>query len=394
LNFRQRAARATLAARRWQGEWVLEVKSLPGWLYSDPGFFEQEREKIFRSAWQIVGHVNDAPNAGDYITLDILGERVVTVRGDDAKLRSFHNVCRHRAARLAPEARGSCGHRIVCPYHAWSYGLDGTLVNVPKWQGFENLDKAGHGLVPVDQEIFHGFIFVRFAPGLPSVADMMAPYADELASYELERLVPNGRVTLRSRAVNWKNVADNYSDGMHIGIAHPGLSRLFGATYKIEAREWVDKMAGELQQNASENWSERAYQGLLSGFDDVPAQRRRLWAYYKLWPNVAFDLYPDQVDFMQFIPVSPTETMIREIAYVHPDASREMKAARYLNWRINRQVNAEDTVLIEGVQAGMNSSSYTSGPLSPNEVCLISFSERMRRLMPDANLERPPQRQE
>jgi len=149
-------------------------------------------------------------------------------------------------------------------------------------------------------------------------------------------------------------------------------------------------MSGELQQNASENWSERAYQGLLGTFDHVPADRRRLWAYYKLWPNVAFDIYPDQVDFMQFIPVSPTETLIREIAYVHPHKTRELHAARYLNWRINRQVNAEDTALVEGVQAGMSSSSYTAGPLSPKEVCLASFANRMRAIIPEAKLDSAP----
>ncbi|MEZ6024365.1 MAG: aromatic ring-hydroxylating dioxygenase subunit alpha [Hyphomonadaceae bacterium] len=366
------------------------MRSLPAWLYTDQRFFALEREKIFRQAWHIVGHVNDAPHPGDYITLALLGERVLTVRGEDGALRSFHNVCRHRAATLAPEARGSCGHRLVCPYHAWSYGLDGALMNVPKWQGFDTLDKAAHGLAPVEQEIFHGFIFIRFAPGLPSVADMMAPYAEELASYRLEDLVPNGRVTLRPRQLNWKNVADNYSDGMHISVAHPGLTRLFGATYKIEAQAWVDKMSGELQQNQAMSWSERLYQNLLPALNTAPADKRRLWAYYRLWPNVAFDIYPDQVDFMQFIPVSATETLIREIAYVPPDMSREAKAARYLNWRINRQVNAEDTVLIEGVQAGMGSSSYTSGPLSPREVCLISFAERMRKLIPEANLETAP----
>src|SRR5262249_5102058 len=147
--------------------------------------------------------------------------------------------------------------------HAWSYGLDGKLAGIPKWQGFDDLDKAAYGLHPVEQEIFQGFIFVRFEKGLPSVAEMMAPYTAELAPWGLEALVPNRRVTLRPRNVNWKNIADNYSDGMHIGVAHPGLSRLFGATYKIEAQPWVDKMSGELQQNMSENWSERAYQSLL-----------------------------------------------------------------------------------------------------------------------------------
>ena len=365
-------------------------KSLPAWLYTDPRFFEQEREHVFAQAWHIVGHINDIPNTGDYLTLDILGDRVVTVRGDDATIRSFHNVCRHRAGKIATEWRGSCGHRLVCPYHAWSYKLDGGFAGAPKWQGFDSLDPNTLALKPVDQEIAFGFIFIRFAPGLPSVADMMAPYADELAAFELEKLIPNGRVTLRPRPVNWKNVGDNYSDGMHIPVAHPGLSRLLAGTYRIEAKPWIDKMWGTITETPSDNWPERQYQKLLGTFDHIPAERRRLWAYYKLWPNVAFDIYPDQVDFMQFIPVSATQTMIREIAYVHPNASREMNAARYLNWRINRQVNAEDTVLIEGVQQGMESSSYDTGPLSPSEVCLISFGDRMRALIPDANLERAP----
>ena len=366
------------------------VRSLPAWLYTDPGFFTQERETVFRQAWHIMGHLNDAPAPGDYVTLDILGERVVTLRGADGTLRSFHNVCRHRAAKLAGETRGSCGHRLVCPYHAWSYNLDGTLAGVPKWQGFEDLDRATHDLAPVEQEIFHGFVFVRFAPGLPSVAEMIAPYAEELAPYELEKLVPNGRVTLRPRPVNWKNIGDNYSDGMHIGVAHPGLSRLFGSTYRIEAQPWIDKMSGELQLAASENWSERAYQTLLASFTHVPPTRRNLWAYYKLWPNVALDIYPDQVDFMQFIPVSATHTLIREIAYALPDDRREMKAARYLNWRINRQVNAEDTELVARVQDGMASSSFTAGPLAEGEVCLRSFGKRMRALIPQARLGTAP----
>ena len=153
-------------------------------------------------------------------------------------------------------------------------------------------------------------------------------------------------------------------------------------------------MWGYVSETPSNHWPERQYQKLLGAFDHIPEERRRLWVYYKLWPNVALDIYPDQVDFMQFIPISATQTMIREIAYVHKDtpsgASREMNAARYLNWRINRQVNAEDTVLIEGVQQGMESSSYATGPLSPSEVCLISFGNRMRGLIPQANLEHAP----
>lgn len=361
----------------------LDDFGLPGWIYRDPEFFELEKRSIFRTSWQLVCHSNDIPEIGDYHRFDLLGESVVTVRGKDSKLRSFHNVCRHRASRLLDGQKGNCGKLIACPYHHWSYSLEGKLIGVPQRASFRNLDMDRHGLMALEQEIYMGFVFVRFEPGLPSVREMAAPYAHELAAYRMEELVPQGRVTLRSRQVNWKNVADNYSDGMHIPIAHPGLTRLFARSYAIDAQDWIDKMSGVLQEQISSNWSERLYQRLLPPVAHLPPERQRLWAYYKLWPNVAFDIYPDQIDFMQFIPVSPTETLIREIAYVHPDSRREMRAARYLNWRINRQVNLEDKTLIERVQAGMQSSSYTVGPLSENEVCLRSFARRMRRMIPE-----------
>jgi len=364
--------------------------SLPAWIYRDPAFFELERQHVFRTAWHLVCHQNDIPATGDYHTFEMLGESVMAVRGDDGQIRSFHNVCRHRASRLLDGAKGQCGRRITCPYHAWTYALDGRLVGVPFKDTFPGLDPKTHGLVALDQEIFMGFVFVRFAPGLPSVREMAAPYLHELEAYRMEELVTQGRVTLRTRHVNWKNVADNYSDGLHITVAHPGLTRLFGNGYGVEAQPWIDKMWGALREVTSSNWSERLYQKLLPAVPALPPERQRLWTYFKLWPNVAFDIYPDQIDFMQFVPVSPTETLIREIAYVHPDDRREMRAARYLNWRINRKVNLEDKALIDRVQAGMASSSYTVGPLSENEVCLRSFARRMRGLIPESRLARPP----
>jgi phenylpropionate dioxygenase-like ring-hydroxylating dioxygenase large terminal subunit len=237
-----------------------------------------------------------------------------------------------------------------------------------------------YGLAEVEQEIWRGFVFVRFAPGLPSVAEQMAPYADELAGAPLEDLVPLGRPRAQTRQVNWKNVADNYSDGLHIPVAHPGLTRVFGKSYAIEAREWVDKMSGQLVDRPSNVPSERMYHTLLH---DLGLGKSAQWAYYKLWPNAAIEVYPDQVDFMQFVPVSPTETTLRYINYGLPDERREMNALRYLNWRINRLVNLEDKDLIERVQAGMASSSYAVGPLGEGEVCLRSFGRRMRALFPE-----------
>jgi phenylpropionate dioxygenase-like ring-hydroxylating dioxygenase large terminal subunit len=149
-------------------------------------------------------------------------------------------------------------------------------------------------------------------------------------------------------------------------------------------------MSGLLVERPSANPSERAYQALLPRIDHLPEAQQRLWLYYKLWPNVAFDIYPDQVDFMQFLPTSATTTTIREISYALPDDRREMRAARYLNWRINRQVNTEDTKLIERVQAGMASPSYVAGPLGTSEVCLRSFARKLRRIIPEARLAKAP----
>ena len=364
--------------------------SLPGWCYDDPEFFRLECERVFRPSWQVVCHVNDIPAVGDYHTLEYIGESVVAVRGRDMAVRAFTNVCRHRGARIVDGPSG-CVRQLVCPYHAWAYDLEGQLTGVPLKGNYPALDQSKLGLVPVTCEIWHGFVFVRLQDdGGPSVAAMMAPYAQEVEPYRFAELEAFGRVTLRPRRVNWKNVGDNYSDGLHIAVAHPGLKRLMGDGYGVEASAHVDKMWGPIVARPSANLSERAYQALLPDVAHLPAERKRLWTYFKLWPNVAFDIYPDQVDFMQWLPVSPTETLIREIAYALPDDRREMKAARYLNWRINRQVNAEDTWLINRVQDGMASRSFSVGPLAESEVALRNFCRHIRDLIPEARQHQRP----
>jgi phenylpropionate dioxygenase-like ring-hydroxylating dioxygenase large terminal subunit len=368
----------------------LEGFSLPGWIYRDADFLEAEKERVFAASWQVVCHLNDIPNPGDYHTLDFLGEPLAAVRGQDRGVKAFFNVCRHRAARLLDGGSGHCAGRIVCPYHAWTYDLGGRLTAVTHRKEFTDFALDQYGLKPVETEIYKGFVFVRLKPGLPGVAEMLAPYETELAAYRLEELKPMGRVTLRTRHVNWKNVTDNYSDGMHITVAHPGLTRLFGQSYGVQAQPWVDKMWGYLRDIPSTQPSERMYQAVLPNSPHLPDDRQRLWTYFKLWPNVAFDIYPDQIDFMQMIPISPTETLIREIAYAHSDDRREMRAARYLNWRINRRVSLEDKSLIERVQDGMGSRSYTPGPLGRTEVSLRSFARRMRTLIPESRLDHAP----
>ena len=357
--------------------------SLPGWLYHDPEYFAVEMARVMRPSWQVVCHVNDIRDTGHWRTLEFLGESILVIRGQDGAVRAFTNVCRHRGSRLV-DGEAGCARKLVCPYHAWTYDLDGRLTGVPNRRDYPTLDMARTTLSPVELEIWQGFIFVRLAGGGPTVAAMMSPYEAMIAPYRFDAMKALGRVTLRPRPVNWKNVADNYSDALHISVAHPGLTRLFGRGYGVEASEHVDRMWGELVERPSANISERAYQRFLPASEHLPESHRRLWLYFKLWPNVAFDIYPDQVDFMQFLPVSPTQTLIREISYALPDGRREMKAARYLNWRINRQVNAEDTTLISRVQAGMASASFTVGPIGESELCLRNFARKIRELIPEA----------
>jgi phenylpropionate dioxygenase-like ring-hydroxylating dioxygenase large terminal subunit len=373
----------------------LDDMSLPGWLYFDPEFFEAEKRAFLRAAPQVVCHESEIASPGEWRSFEYLGESVIVIRGDDREVRAFSNVCRHRGSRLV-DGTGGCAKVLTCPYHAWSYARDGKLVGVPHRNEYPGLQPDTLGLFPLPLENWRGFLFVTLEPGAPSVAAMMAPYEQEVAPYRFEDLRPIGRVTLRSRSLNWKTIADNYSDGLHITVGHPGLTRLFGRNYRIEANDHVDRMEGELIEKESPHPAERAYQKYLPRVDHLPESHQRKWLYYKLFPNVAFDIYPDQVDFMQFLPVSSTETVIREISYAVPDADmpekwrREMKIARHLNWRINRQVNAEDTQLISRVQLGMQSPTYKAGPLGTSEVCLRSFAHKLRKLIPEARLESPP----
>lgn len=368
----------------------LDGWSLPAWCYKDADFFHAECEQIFAGSWQIVCHESDLQSPGQWHTLEYLGESIIVIRGQDERVRAFTNVCRHRGARLV-DGQSGCAKKLTCPYHAWTYDAQGRLIGVPYGDDYPDLDKKLHGLVAVDMEQWQGFIFVRLRDdGCPSVAQMMMPFTDQIAPYKLSEMRALGRVTLRLREVNWKNIADNYSDGLHIPIAHPGLTRLFGRSYGIEASPHVDRMWGDLADQPSANLSERLYQKLLPPAEHLPAAQQRRWLYFKLWPNVAFDIYPDQMDFMQFLPLSSTKTLIREISYALPDARREMRAARYLNWRINRTVNAEDTALVTRVQQGMASRSFSSGPLGLSEVCLRQFCRTMRRLIPQARSTEAP----
>ena len=143
-----------------------EYLGLPGWVYSNSGFFAAERERVLAPSWQVVCHLNDIPSVGDFYTFEFIGESILVVRGRDGVPRAFSNVCLHRAATLLDGPAGQCG-RIVCPYHAWTYDLEGRLIGVPLRETYSDLRLGGRRLPPIELELFKGFIFVRLEGGGP-----------------------------------------------------------------------------------------------------------------------------------------------------------------------------------------------------------------------------------
>jgi phenylpropionate dioxygenase-like ring-hydroxylating dioxygenase large terminal subunit len=143
--------------------------------------------------------------------MDVIGESLLALRGNDGQVRVFYSVCRHRASRLLDGPQDHCTRRIICPYHAWSHDFEVGLASVGDRKAFPHLDISRESLVPVEMEIYAGFVFAPLAPGLPSVAEMLSPYKDEIATHEFEKLEPIGRVTLRPRTGNWKDVSEKYS---------------------------------------------------------------------------------------------------------------------------------------------------------------------------------------
>ena len=371
-------------------------KSLPGWTYTSEAFFELEKTELILKNWQLVCHISNIPKAGDYFTFEIFNERVFVIRGEDKNVRAFHNFCSHRGTKLIDETSGTCKGKITCPYHAWGYDFNGNLIKVPYENQFIDFNKNEHKLKSVEMEIFQGFIFVKLIKSdVPTVNSQFAPYLDEISQYKLNEMEPLGRITMRPRNVNWKQIADNYVDALHIPVAHPGLSGLVGKSYGVEVSPnngYIHKMWGDGKNSRENNLSNKLYDKYLPYMNHLPKNKQRYWVYYRLWPNLAFDIYPEQMDFMQFIPIDAKTTMIREIAYALPDDRRETKAAQYLNWRINRQVNNEDTKLINLVQEGMNTNYFKSGPLASSEVCLIDSANKIREAIPLSSQETEPEK--
>jgi phenylpropionate dioxygenase-like ring-hydroxylating dioxygenase large terminal subunit len=372
--------------------------ALPAWVYGHPELTRLELQRILLPSWQIVCHVNSIPKTGDYETFDLGPESVMVLRDRDGAIRAFHNVCRHRGARLLDGA-GNCPATITCPYHGWTYRHDGALIGMPVKEGFPGLNRAEHGLRAVRTDIAFGFVFVCLAPAAdgslpPPVSHTWGVLGAELAPYRCEEMIPLGPITSDVWNVDWKIAMDNYLESYHVPIGHPGLYRMFTPDYEDQVTvPGVARGTSWLREKRSSRWSEGLYQSLIGrAVGHLPAEQQRCWRFYSALPNLGIDVYPDQMDFFQVLPAGPGKCIIRGAVFGLPDSSREMRAVRFLSDRINASVNAEDKWLCERVQRGLASSSYRPGPLSRLEGCMLEFHDLLRARIPEFRLAEPPQR--
>jgi carnitine monooxygenase subunit len=322
--------------------------------YTDPEVFERDRERIFHRTWQCVGHVSEVSEPGDYISLPIVDENVFVIRGDDGALRAFYNVCRHRGHPLV-EGAGSAKRGLVCPYHAWSYELDGRFRGAPAASADDLAACKGIGLRSVLLEEFCGFVFVN-------LDDVAAPLTPDLTGLE-EQLCsfhpdPAGLrfvcETTIEHDCNWKLSVENYNECYHCPTVH-GTSLTRGvldmAGYSIVPHGQMIWHDGKAQTK-----NEKQYD-----YDTTRTPRAGDYAAYWIWPNVSFCCYPGgYFTIRQWLPVSWRKTIYRYRWF--SDGSLADEAVEALMVKHRETTGAEDEVVVSKIQKGMESRAFEPGP--------------------------------
>jgi Rieske 2Fe-2S family protein len=337
---------------------------LPRAAFTDPAVLDWELATLFRSGWVCAGHADQVRSRGDYLMVDIGGDSVLVVADDAGIPRAFHNVCRHRGARLVDEPEGTL-RRLQCPYHAWSYGFDGSLRSAPFTDGLDDFDPACNGLQPVRLAVVEGLVLLDLSGTAPSPQEHVGDLAGLMARYRLGELRRGARVVY-DVAANWKAIGENYSECLHCPGVHPELNRLshYLSGDDIDgAGAWC---GGSM--TLAEGYETMAVDGGTHGrppIDGVTDLRSVL--YFVLFPNTLVSLHPDYVMLHTLWPraVDRTEVVCEwffEARTVEADGFDPSDAVDFWD-----QVNREDWHVCALAQRGMASSAYVPGRYTTQE---------------------------
>jgi choline monooxygenase len=348
-------------------------------LYLDPAVLERELETIFARTWQYAGHVADLPEAGSYLTAVAGDQPVLVLRGEDGEIRAFRNVCRHRGSQLLT-GTGRCKKAIRCRYHGWTYdATDGRLLGVPEHRTFTGLDKSTLGLMPARVSSLAGLLFVNLDAEAPSLEAQTGELGARLERYGIPDLVRIHDFGETRQPANWKIVAENYLEGYHVPIAHPGLMRLLDyKRYSLDLHDGWAWFEAPLRESPSSNRVERLYQRLVQPMPGLEPVDRRVWRYAFVYPNTTIDLHPDQVNVWQMVPAGVGETRDVWGCFGARRRSPTTRLAQRLNLHFNSRVLDEDIDLVAGVQRGLRTRGYAPGPLAGAERAVGWFADRVR----------------
>lgn len=328
--------------------------------YTDPEIFRQEREKIFFRTWQFAGHVSQLEKPGSYFTFSILDQELFCVKGRDGVIRCFYNVCQHRAHRLVQgEGRKNM---LTCPYHAWAYDLTGALRAAPNEAAVAGFDKSKICLSSVRLEDFNGFLFVNLDPDAAPMSDWYGNAAAEIRDYvpQIDQLRPI-LWTEVTEACNWKISVENYSECYHCGYNHPTFANgvIDPSKYNIQPAE--KRVLRHITVAASAG-------GMTYEIDRESNPHAGDYSSWFLWPMFSFQVYPGNVLNTYLWRAETTET-VKVFRGWHTVDGVESHAVEQLAAQDLSTTVAEDVMLVESVQRGLNSRGYRPGPLviDPNQ---------------------------
>jgi glycine betaine catabolism A len=354
------------AFRKTAESFVPGAKTLPQSYFIAPEVFAQEQARIFAEQWVLVGHQSQLGKPGDYFIATVSGESLIVLRDQSFAVRAFYNVCRHRGTRLCEEASGQV-RAIQCPYHAWTYALDGQLLGAPHMDEAPGFKKRDYPLQKVHLTLWEGFIFVNLGVAPVPPEQWFAALAGMFTHWNLPRLRSEKRITYEVRA-NWKLIFENYSECYHCPLVHPALARV--SPYDSAENDLSEgPFLGGFMVIAKGSSLTMSGEACARPVGDIQGEDQQRVFYYSIFPNMLLSIHPDYVMVHRLSPQSPERTVIDCDWLFHPDAA-EVTSPSYNPadaiefWDTT---NKQDWHVCELSQQGISSRAYQPGPYSPRE---------------------------
>jgi len=351
---------------------LAEGWTLPASCYSDPAVAQGERELIFTRTWQYVGHAALVEQRASFFSSRVGHVPIVVVRDRDDKLRGFVNVCRHRGHLVA--SGSGCRETLQCPYHAWTYGLDGSLRRAPRSEREPGFDPEAFSLLPVSVDVWGPFVFANVDPGAPALADSLAGVRElvESSGLDLDTLGFRERVEWEMPA-NWKNAIENYLECYHCPVAHPGLAKVVDVdvdSYALVERELSSSQFASLRPGVRDGRIRNV--PYRPRTDEVEGAQ-----YHYVWPATTINIEPGRPNLSMDVTVPGTEPgrCTGWTDYFFGEDVTEEEAAEIVAF--SQQVAAEDQSLVQSVQAGLESGAVPQGRLLLSSERLIHHFQRL-----------------